>query len=320
VFPAARTGDTATHDLLVPSGVIAPPIVPCVLCGARPVLIEGMPAAHLSCSVVCSGAASLGPVHPPPPPPAPPPPIIVGAPTVMIHGVPAARWAPSGDMAACGAFLGDPKLTPARRVIIGNGAAPPRPSKVATTGLGEVVDRFAGLSPSLQKDLQTLLKKGWKLTYGPKGEGSHASRDSKPPTIVVDSAEKGNPVAIMQTISHEAGHAMYVPKDDFSSKGAFVKGALADEGAATLNNVKVQRELKSGGGADVGIAGNPANHPVYNAAYDQFEKDGDAVAARDKIGAQFGDGEYSSVKVAGQHVKYNDYYGGWYDQAFPGKK
>jgi hypothetical protein len=34
--------------------------------------------------------------------------------------MPAARWAPSGDIAACGTFLGDPKLTPVRTVLIGD--------------------------------------------------------------------------------------------------------------------------------------------------------------------------------------------------------
>ena len=39
--------------------------------------------------------------------------------TVFIHAMPAARWAPSGDVGACGVFLGDPKLTPMRKVLIG---------------------------------------------------------------------------------------------------------------------------------------------------------------------------------------------------------
>ena len=38
--------------------------------------------------------------------------------TVLIHGLPAARWAPAPDMGACGVFLGDPKLA-AMPVLIG---------------------------------------------------------------------------------------------------------------------------------------------------------------------------------------------------------
>ena len=124
-FPAARVGDPTTHDMLVPSGVIAPPLpVPCPLCATQPVMIEGMPAAHVGMSCVCSGALSVGMVHPPPPPGVPPPPIVTGSATVFVHGKPAARWAPSGDMGACGVFLGDPKLAAARTVLIGGPSVP----------------------------------------------------------------------------------------------------------------------------------------------------------------------------------------------------
>jgi len=45
MFPAARKGDPITHDMLVPSGVIGPPVTgPCPM---GPVMIEGLPAAHV---------------------------------------------------------------------------------------------------------------------------------------------------------------------------------------------------------------------------------------------------------------------------------
>lgn len=118
MFPAARKGDPITHDMLVPSGVIGPPITgPCPM---PPVMIEGLPAAHVNCTAVCSGATSFGLAHPPPVPPAPPPPIVKGSMTVFIHGMPAARWVVSMDVAACGVFLGDPKLIATRTVFIGD--------------------------------------------------------------------------------------------------------------------------------------------------------------------------------------------------------
>jgi uncharacterized Zn-binding protein involved in type VI secretion len=120
MFPAARIGDPITHDQLVPSGVIGPQApTPCPLCGVKPVIIEGLPAAHLLCTCVCSGAVTAGLAHPPPPSP-PPPPIVKGSPTVLIHGQPAARWMPSLDAGACGVFLGDPKLIATRRTLIGD--------------------------------------------------------------------------------------------------------------------------------------------------------------------------------------------------------
>ena len=120
--------------------------------------------------------------------------------------------------------------------------------------------------------------------------GSYANRESKPPKIVIDSAEKGNPVAITQTLAHEVGHVTYPYTPDYSSKTAFVNGTLVDEGAATPNNIKVQREIMANGGKDIGIAGNNANHAIYNQAYDQSLKDGNAAAARQTIGTRFGNG------------------------------
>lgn len=114
---AARIGDPVTHDLLAPSGVIGPPLSPPT---GGMVMIEGMPAAFVSCTAVCSGATSAGmPAHPPPGLGAPPVPIVLGSTAVLINGLPAARWAPSGDMTACAAQLGDQKLLPTRTVMIG---------------------------------------------------------------------------------------------------------------------------------------------------------------------------------------------------------
>lgn len=114
MFAAARIGDPITHDMLVPCGVIGPPQAS----GPSTVMIEYQPAAHVGCTVVCTGVLSVGLAHPPPPP-GPPPTIIKGSATVMINYMPAARWAPSGDTGACGVFLGDPKLAAARQTLIG---------------------------------------------------------------------------------------------------------------------------------------------------------------------------------------------------------
>lgn len=112
MFPAARIGDPITHDLLVPCGVIGPP-----LGGAFPtVMIEGLPAATVGCTVVCTGVITGGIVHPPPPSPVP---IVKGSTTVFVGGMPAARWSPSLDTGACGVFLGNPMLIPTRTVLIG---------------------------------------------------------------------------------------------------------------------------------------------------------------------------------------------------------
>lgn len=111
MFPAARIGDTITHDMIAPCGVIGP-----APAGPSTVLIEGMPAATLGCITACTGVISAGLAHPPPPAPGA---IAKGSMTVLIGGLPAARWAPAPDVGACGVFLGDPKLIGTRTTFIG---------------------------------------------------------------------------------------------------------------------------------------------------------------------------------------------------------
>ena len=117
MFPAARKGDPLTHDMLVPAGLIGPPATG--PCPSGPVIIEGLPAAHVGCIAICTGATSAGPIHPPLPTPPFGTPIVKGSMTVLIHNMPAARWTPAPDMAGCGVFLGDPKLIATRKTLIG---------------------------------------------------------------------------------------------------------------------------------------------------------------------------------------------------------
>jgi type VI secretion system secreted protein VgrG len=160
-------------------------------------------------------------------------------------------------------------------------AAPDSKANVKS-GLGQNVDDIAGKSPTLQKDMQELKEAGWTTQYGPNGQGSHADRDKK--VITIDGKLKNDPAQATQVLAHEVGHAKYDYKPDYSSKQSYLRGAMADEGAATMKNIEVRREILANNGPDIKIAGNSANHPAYNAAYDQYVKDGNAAAARDKIG------------------------------------
>jgi uncharacterized Zn-binding protein involved in type VI secretion len=229
IFPAAREGDPATHDLLVPSGVIGPP--PTGPCPQRPVLIEGLPAAHVFCSVICSGAMSFGVAHPPPPPGPPPPPIVSGSPTVLIHGVPAARWAPSGDTAACGGFLGSPPQAPTRTVFIGGAAQPPGSSLALARALVKtggkailadaelVVQQYKRVPPAA---LKLLLKNKTKVVacrgsvtdhladlrgVHPRGWPHGATWDSVPGLNAPDRNE-----VVIATIGHGTKEGPHVPR------------------------------------------------------------------------------------------------------------
>jgi type VI secretion system secreted protein VgrG len=196
-----------------------------------------------------------------------------------------------------------PDAAPAGAATAADSAA-----NAVSTGLGDGVDKLAGKSPSLQADMKTLKDRGWRVLYGTPGGGSYANRQGQ--VITLDGNLKANPVGATQTLSHEVGHAMYPYKEDDSSRAAYVNGCLADEGAATMNNIKVRREILANGGQDIGIAGNSANQPAYNTAYDTFVKDGNANAARKAIGDKFGEGEITS----NTHQPYAEYYGSYYDK------
>ena len=164
--------------------------------------------------------------------------------------------------------------------------------------------------PTLQADLEALDAQGWRVEYGPAGGGDKVKRGDK--IIVIDGNIKNNPIKAVTAISYEVGHAQYPYVPDYSSKTAYLSGAFANEGAATMKNIQAQREIMANGGPDIGLAGNPANHAAYNTAYDQYLLDGNAAAARSAIGGVFATGE----KTSNTGQTYQDYYGGWYDQNF----
>jgi uncharacterized Zn-binding protein involved in type VI secretion len=182
------------------------------------------------------------------------------------------------------------------------------PGARMTEKLGKDAQKLINKSPTLKQQMNDLATKGWQIKWGKPGYGSSCNKKYK--FITLDKNEQNNPTDIVQTLSHEAGHAEYSYKTDYSSKTAFVTQTLGDEGEATLNNIKVQREILAStqNATDIGIAGNYPKQ--YNAVYEQFLKDGNEVKARNAIGTIFGTNERVSIPP---HLKYQDYYGNWYD-------
>ncbi|MCK7427700.1 type VI secretion system Vgr family protein [Enterobacter chengduensis] len=190
--------------------------------------------------------------------------------------------------------------------------ATPPASNAPSSGYGKDVDSLVDKSPTMKNDIATLKKRGWTFEEGEAGKGTFANRQKR--VITVDKNELGNPNAVVQSLSHESGHALYEPNIDFSSRDAYLNSTLSDEGAATLNNIRVQREIIANKGGDIGIAGNPANQTQYNRIYDSLERGAIKESeARTQIGRIFGKGEQTST--TGQY--YEDYYGGWYDKNYP---
>jgi type VI secretion system secreted protein VgrG len=182
------------------------------------------------------------------------------------------------------------------------------------TGLGDEVDRIAAKSPTFQAQLKELKGKNWHIYYGP--EKSLSVIDRKYNRIKINGSEKGTPAGTVRALTHEVGHAQYPYKPDYSSKAAYLNEMHADEGAAMLNNIKIQREILANGGPNIDISGNPANTQAYNAIYDQYLKDGNAAAARTRLGELIGSKERLSYPD-GQ--TYDEYFGEWYDKAYGGR-
>ena len=192
-------------------------------------------------------------------------------------------------------------------------SAPPAAPLGIDKLLGADAAAITAKSPSLTADLKTLEAEGWKIQYGPAGGGTFCDKEKK--VITIDANEKGNATALVQSLSHEAGHARYSYTPDYTSSKTYLEGTLGDEGQATLSNIRAQREILAAGGPDIGIAGNVANQKAYNAAYDRYVKTGDAATARHEIGQIYGKGEHTST--TGQ--SYEDYYLDWFHATFPGR-
>ncbi|TKR30186.1 type IV secretion system protein [Luteimonas gilva] len=185
---------------------------------------------------------------------------------------------------------------------------------VASTVFGDKVDRLIGLSATLQQDLLQLQTKHWKIVYGAPDKGSITDRSTDPPSIIIDGRWKGNDKETLRALVHEIGHASYPYKPDYSSREAYIRGALCDEAAAMVKNIQIRREILESTNAqtDIGLNGTAVNHEKYNAAYDQYLLDKDEVKLRTSIGNVFGDHEYVSVRK-GAKKSYREYYGEEYD-------
>lgn len=323
-MPAARCGDMGV-------GVWCGGFFPMyeIFLGSSSVWLEGARAARVGCDITRHCTFTV------PKPQDPPLGAIVGttvesSPNVSIGGVPLPSLT---ALAFAGAFkllfagfsrlrgflraaddVGEEATDAVRRAAT---PSPRTPGQIRAAlpkmagALGDDVIELAQRSPSLMDELRRLEADGWKVRTGTPGGGSFADRHLQ--EIVLDPNHMGSRTEAIQTLSHEVGHARYNYTPDYSSRQRYIDGALADEGVATMENIRTQREILGNGGEDIGVAGNPANHQAYNNAYDQFLQDGDAEKCRNAMGQRFGNHETTST--TGQ--TYEEYHGSWYDNNIP---
>jgi len=177
-----------------------------------------------------------------------------------------------------------------------------------TTGLGPEVDDIAAKSPTLQKDLAELRKDGWVITFKENSDSSILGYTSSPDkVIVINSDLKSNPEMATGVLAHEVGHAKDAEPMDWSSRDNFIKHMIKGEGEAELKAFEVRREILGDGGPDIDKELN-----VYADAYDQYLKDGNRAAARDKI-SQIFDKAVEPSSAAPGSTFYTEHYGNWYD-------
>jgi type VI secretion system secreted protein VgrG len=164
-------------------------------------------------------------------------------------------------------------------------------------------------SPTLQAQLKELKENHWVIQPGIAGGGSYTLGEQK--VIIVDPEHMVDANETVQTLAHEAGHAVYPVAQDHSSRENFIKSQLLDEGGATLNNIKIQREILANGGSDIDVAaGSDRTATAYNRIYDEMiSGDISRKNAMKTIGDIIGKDEIAS----GTDQKYYEYYGLQYD-------
>ena len=122
--------------------------------------------------------------------------------------------------------------------------------------------------------------------------------------LVEISAHAGNEFGVVQHLSHEIGHALYIDSHggriyDTSSKENYIKSYLENEAAAVIMNIKVRQEVldvtkrEQGWELDIGIIGAGVHSKQeYLDTYNKY-KDDEATALAE-IGKLFGDERHPS--------------------------
>ncbi|NCI14946.1 type VI secretion system tip protein VgrG [Cronobacter muytjensii] len=185
------------------------------------------------------------------------------------------------------------------------------PSSSQIMPFNEEVVNEINKSATLQEQMKALKSQGWSILPGPKGGGCYT--DNANQLIIMDPDYMETPADTVQTLAHEVGHATYPVPEDYSSRENFINSQLTNEGGATLNNIKVQREILANGGIDIGVAGSEDNLAAYNSMYDKMMSgELSRTDAAKAIGKVYGKGEIASSG----DINYSEKYGNYYDSKF----
>lgn len=166
------------------------------------------------------------------------------------------------------------------------------------TELGDGVDDLIHIPKRLRSEVGSAQRKGWTFQYG---AAAFTDRNNSVVNIIRGASESN----MASQLSHEIGHANYVPRYDYSSRDAYVRSACIDEGRGVLENIHAYHAFKTCAAIDVGlITAEPA---AILAKYEQLAETPPVLPA--DIGMLFCEKNINSVT----QQNYLDYYGDWWD-------
>jgi hypothetical protein len=166
------------------------------------------------------------------------------------------------------------------------------------TELGDGIDDLIHIPRRLRSEVGSAQKNRWKFQYG---TAAFADREKKTVNIIRGASDKN----MASQVSHEIGHANYVPHYDNSSRDAYVRSACTDEGRGVLENIYAYKAFKTCAALDVGlITAEPA---TILAKYEELAQSLPMRPA--DLGMLFCEKNINSIT----HQNYLDYYGDWWD-------
>ncbi|MFD0362452.1 hypothetical protein ACFQZZ_13480 [Nocardia sp. GCM10030253] len=183
------------------------------------------------------------------------------------------------------------------------------PSPLVETGLGAKVDALVAKSPSLSARVAQLQRDGWKIQYGPEGDGIYTELDDK--IIVIDGELIRGSVYSTRVLSHEVGHALYpkefVPLTSGMTRDQWVSDRVGVmmkmEGEAELITHQTFREIMDNDGLQ------PDQIRKFPVPYmDIYDRHVAGELTRDEARIEVGRNFFRDEELSTGEGNYHDYY------------
>lgn len=194
------------------------------------------------------------------------------------------------------------------------------------------IDEIVARSPMAQEQLETLRRDGWTFDWHSrpgdsgwrtqKADGTPADSagyaDFSEQKIGIHPSMKWRPGAAASVLLHEMGHAVKASPlregmaggYDYSSKQAYLRSRFEEEGVAELTRKLAELEITRHGGPSLPRLHDKTTAREIDKAAEQYLKDGDAEAARKRVGYLHSKG------AAGDQTWYTQHYGAFFDRDY----